>query len=72
MQGEQHVLRSEQKNMEDVQGVREAILKGGSVFTDSQADFIKRHAATLGEDGETAMGKIQQKREGQGVSQRTL
>jgi hypothetical protein len=29
MQGVQQVLRSEQKNMEDVQRVRETILKGG-------------------------------------------
>jgi hypothetical protein len=66
MQGGQQVLRSEQKNMEDVQRVREANLKGGSVFTDSQVDFINRHTALLGEDGETAMGKIQQKARGPG------
>jgi hypothetical protein len=42
MQGGQQVLRSEQKNMEDVQRVREAILKGWSIFTDSQVDFIRR------------------------------
>jgi hypothetical protein len=64
MQGGQQVLRSEQKNMEDVQRVREAILKGGFVFTDSQVDFINRHMGVLGEDGETAMGKIQQKATG--------
>ncbi len=50
--------------MEDVQRVRETILKGGSVFTDSQVDFINRHTAVLREDGETAMGKIQQKATG--------
>jgi hypothetical protein len=47
--------------MEDAQRVREAILKGGSILTDSQVDFIRRHATILGEDGEIAMGKIQQK-----------
>ncbi len=52
--------------MEDVQRVREAILKGGTVFTDIQTDFIRCHAATLGEDGEVAMGKIQQKAGGPG------
>jgi hypothetical protein len=61
MQGGQIVLRSEQKNMDEVQRVREAILKGESVFTSSQAEFIKHHAAILGEDGKAAMGKIQQK-----------
>jgi hypothetical protein len=66
MQSGQQVLRSEQKNMEDVQRVREAILKGESVLMDSQVDFINRHTALLGEDGETAMGKIQQKARGPG------
>jgi hypothetical protein len=61
MQGGQQVLRSDQKNMEEVQRVREAILKGESVFTNSQAEFIKHHATLLGEDGKAAMGKIQQK-----------
>ncbi len=52
--------------MEDVQRVREAILKGGTVFTDTQTDFIRRHAAILGEDGEAAKGKIQKKAVGPG------
>jgi hypothetical protein len=51
MQGGQQVLRSELKNMEDIQRVREAILKGGTVFTDTHTDLIRRHAATLGENG---------------------
>jgi hypothetical protein len=61
MQGGQQVLYSDQKNMEEAQRVREAILKGESVFTNSQAEFIKHHAAILGEDCKAAMGKIQQK-----------
>jgi hypothetical protein len=47
--------------MEEVQRVREAILKGETVFTGSQAEFIKHHAAILGEDGKAAMGEIQLK-----------
>jgi hypothetical protein len=47
--------------MEEVQRIREAILKGESVFTSSQAEFIRHHAAILGEDGKAAMGVIQQK-----------
>jgi hypothetical protein len=52
--------------MDEVHRVREAIGKGESVLTDCQMDFIRRHAAVLGEDGETAMGKIQQKARGPG------
>jgi hypothetical protein len=47
--------------MEEVQWIREAILKGESVFTNSQVEFIKHHAAILGEDGKAAMCEIQQK-----------
>jgi hypothetical protein len=52
--------------MEEVQRVRKAILKGESVFTSSQAEFIRHHAAILGEDGKAAMGEIQQKAAGPG------
>ncbi len=58
MQSGQQVLHSNQKKMEEVHRVREAIAKGESVLTDCEVDFIRRHAAMLGEDGETAMGKI--------------
>jgi hypothetical protein len=47
--------------MEDVQRVREAILKGESVFTSSQGELIKHHATLLGKNSKVAMGKIQQK-----------
>jgi hypothetical protein len=47
--------------MEEVQCIREAILKGEPVFTNSQEEFINHHAAILGKDGKAAMGKIQQK-----------
>ncbi len=41
MQGNQQVLRSDQKDMEEVQQIREAIQKGESALTDSQVEFIK-------------------------------
>ncbi len=47
--------------MEEVQRIREAIQKGESVFTSSQVEFIKHHAAILSEDGKAAIGEIQQK-----------
>jgi hypothetical protein len=47
--------------MEEIQCVREAIFKGESVFSSSQAEFIKHHAAILGKDGKAPMVKIQQK-----------
>jgi hypothetical protein len=40
MQGSQQVLLLDQKDMEEVQRIREAILKGESVFTNSQVEFI--------------------------------
>jgi hypothetical protein len=47
--------------MEEVQQIREAIQKGESVFTNFKVEFIKHHAAILGEDGKAAIGEIQQK-----------
>ncbi len=44
-----------------MQRIREAIENGESVLTDSQVEFIKHHAAVLGEDGRDAMREIQQK-----------
>jgi hypothetical protein len=61
MQGSQQVLPSDQKDMEEVQRIREAIQKGESILTDSLVEFIKHNAAVLGEDGRAAMREIQQK-----------
>jgi hypothetical protein len=38
--------------MEDVQCIREGIVRGVSILTEREVDFIKQHTATLGEDGE--------------------
>jgi hypothetical protein len=61
MQSGQQVLRLDQKRMEDVQLIREAIVRGVSVLTESEVDFIKQHTVTLGEDGEAAKSKTQEK-----------
>ncbi len=61
MQIGQQVLWSDQKKMEDVQRVREAIRRGESVLTECQVDFIRRHTEKLGEDGEMVMNKIQER-----------
>jgi hypothetical protein len=47
--------------MEDVQCIREGTVRGVSTLTEREVDFIKQHTATLGEDGEAAMSKIQEK-----------
>jgi hypothetical protein len=47
MQSGQQVLQSDQKKMEEVQRVREAITRGESVLTDCQVGFIRHHAAEL-------------------------
>jgi hypothetical protein len=66
MQSGQQVLHSDQKKMEEVHRIREATAREESVLTDCQVNFIRRHAAVLGEEGETALGKIQQKARGPG------
>jgi hypothetical protein len=38
-----------------------AIARGVSVLTEREVDFIKQHTAVLGEDGEAAVSKIQDK-----------
>ncbi len=47
--------------MEDIHCIREAIARGASVLMEREADFIKQQTAVLGEDGEVAMNKIQEK-----------
>jgi hypothetical protein len=54
------IVRSEQKNTEEVQRVREAMAEGRSVLSEAQADLIRRQAALLGEDGEDIMQAIQE------------
>ncbi len=61
METGQPVLRSDQKDMEEVQRIREALAKGEPVLSDPQSELIRHHTASLGEDGEAAMREIQKK-----------
>ncbi len=54
------IVRSEQKNTEEVQRIREALAEGRPVLSEAQADLIRRQAALLGEDGEDMMQAIQE------------
>jgi hypothetical protein len=60
MEGSQPVIRSDQKGMEEVQRVREALAGGKPVLSEFQVDLIKRHTTFLGEDREAAMRGIQE------------
>jgi hypothetical protein len=60
MEGGQPVLRSDQKGMEEVQRIREALAKGEPVLSESQVGLIKHHTTFLGEDGEAVMREIQE------------
>jgi hypothetical protein len=61
MESGQQVLRSDQKGVEEVRRIREALQKGESVLSDSQVELIKHHTPILGEDGKAAMREIQKK-----------
>jgi hypothetical protein len=54
------IVRSEQKSMEEVQRIREALAEGRPVLSEAQADLIRQQAALLGEDGEDIMQTIQE------------
>ncbi len=54
------MLRSDQKGMEEVQRIREALAKGEPVLSESQVGLIKHHTTFLGEDGEAVMREIQE------------
>jgi hypothetical protein len=60
MEGSQPVLRSDQKGMEEVQRIWEALAGGKSVLSDSQVDLIRQHTTFLGKDGEAVMRAIQE------------
>jgi hypothetical protein len=49
------VVRSEQKNMEEVQRIREALVEGRSVLSGAKRDLIRQQTTFLGEDGDVVM-----------------
>jgi hypothetical protein len=54
------IVRSDQKGMEEVQRIREALAGGCSVFTETQEDLIRQQSNLLGEDGDGVMRAIQE------------
>jgi hypothetical protein len=54
------IVRSDQKGMEEVQRIREALAGGRSVFTEAQEDLIRQQSNLLGEDGDAVMRAIQE------------
>jgi hypothetical protein len=54
------IVRSDQKGMEEVQRIREALAWGRSVFTEVQQDLIRQQSNLLGEDGVAVMRAIQE------------
>jgi hypothetical protein len=49
------VVRSEQKSMEEVQRIREALAEGCPVLSEAQRDLIRQQTTFLGEDGDALM-----------------
>jgi hypothetical protein len=60
------IVRSDQKGMEEVQRIREALAGGHSIFTEAQEDLIRRQSNLLGEDGDGVMRAIQEDAESAG------
>jgi hypothetical protein len=58
MQGTSQLIWSNQKRLEYVWHIREAITNGTSILTDQEVGQIKEQAALLGEDGGAMVGKI--------------
>ncbi len=54
------IVRLDQKGMEEVQRIREALAEGQPVLSDAQEELIKWQSTFLGEDGEAVMQAIQE------------
>jgi hypothetical protein len=54
------IVRSDQKGMEEVQRIREALAEGRSVLSEAQEKLIRRQSTLLGEDGDAVMQAIQE------------
>jgi hypothetical protein len=54
------IVQSDQKGMEEVQRIREALAGGRSVFTEAQEDLIRQQSNLLVEDGDAVMRAIQE------------
>ncbi len=54
------MIWSDQKGMEEMQRIREALAGGKLVLSEAQVDLIRQHTTFLGEDGEAFMREIQE------------
>jgi hypothetical protein len=53
------IVWSDQKGMEEVQRIREALAEGRSVLSEAQRDLIRQQTTLLREDGDAVMRGIQ-------------
>ncbi len=60
------LMRSGQKNLDEIQRVRAAIEGGNLVITGAQRELIEKHATLLGEDGKAIIQDIQEEAEKDG------
>jgi hypothetical protein len=54
------IVRSDQKGMEEVQRIREALAEGWPVLSEAQEELIRWQSTLLGEDGDAVMQAIQE------------
>jgi hypothetical protein len=54
------VVQSDQKGMEEVQRIWEALVGGQPVLSEDQMDLIRQQTTFLGEDGDAVMRIIQE------------
>jgi hypothetical protein len=54
------IVQSDQKGMEEVQRIREALAEGRPVLSEAQEELIRLQSTFLGEDGEAVMQAIQE------------
>jgi hypothetical protein len=54
------IVRSDQKGMEEVQRIWEALAEGRSVLSEAQIDLIRQQTTLLGEDWDAVMRVIQE------------
>jgi hypothetical protein len=54
------LIRSGQKNLDDIQRIRAAMESGNPVVTAAQQELIEKHAALLGEDGRAIIQDIEE------------
>jgi hypothetical protein len=54
------IVRSDQKGMEEVKRIQEALAEGRPVLSEAQEELIRRQSTLLGEDGDAVMQAVQE------------